>query len=449
MIKILINSYTCCPGMGSEQGMGWNWITSLVKTGEVELFVITEGEYRSQIEKTLSKGEGINEYGLTSGQIANMHFYWNPIGGDDEARCAEIRKMCWNQGDWRFYKYYREWQKKTADIAREVCSNEKIDVLHQLNMIGFREPGYLWQVSKETGIPLVWGPIGGLKKFPMAYASGLKMKAFNWLKNTITEWQIKNDRRVVETLKQASLLISSIPDSYETIKKYYGLESVIIPETGCFVETNTNRTINTNEHELGCETKTAVLGHSFGDKPYLNLMWVGKFDFRKRLDIALWALATVANPNVVLKVFGTGNEQQVEDAKRLAQRLGIENIVQFMGARPNDEVKAEMRKADAFLFTSVNEDTSTVVLEAVSNQLPVICFDCCGMAAVIDDKVGIKIPLSNPEQSVKDFAAAIERIYKDRELLAKMSENCKARAEELSWENKAQMMVDYYVKIIG
>lgn len=28
----------------------------------------------------------------------NLHFYWNPIGGKDEARCAEIRKMYWYQG---------------------------------------------------------------------------------------------------------------------------------------------------------------------------------------------------------------------------------------------------------------------------------------------------------------------------------------------------------------
>ena len=27
--------------------------------------------------------------------------YYNPVS-------KEIRKMCWNQGDWRFYKYYRE-----------------------------------------------------------------------------------------------------------------------------------------------------------------------------------------------------------------------------------------------------------------------------------------------------------------------------------------------------
>lgn len=45
---------------------------------------------------------------------------------------------------------------------------------------------------------------------------------------------------------------------------------------------------------------------------------------------------------------------------------------------------------------------------------------------------------------MKDFAAVIERIYKDRDLLARMSENCIARAQELSWENKAKEMVRLY-----
>mgnify|MGYP000217128983 CR=1 FL=1 len=58
----------------------------------------------------------------------------------------------------------------------------------------------------------------------------------------------------------------------------------------------------------------------------------------------------------------------------------------------------------SFLFTSVSEDTSTVVLEAISCQLPVLCFDACGFGYVINEKVGIKIPFSTPEQSIKDFA---------------------------------------------
>lgn len=403
--------------MGSEPGMGWNWITSLAHY--CTLHVITEGEYRPQIEEWMRQPE--NE------EVSrNIRFYYNPVS-------ERIRKMCWNQGDWRFYHYYKKWQQKTAEIAREICRKEQIDILHQLNMIGFREPGYLWKVSQETGIPFVWGPIGGLKQFPIAYATGssFKVRLFLRLKNFLNIWQLKHDKRVDQAFNQASLLVSSIKDSYLAIKKYKGLESVIIPETGTFPHT----------------------GKTFYEqrfmKDYLTIMWVGKFDFRKRLDlaIAITALATTANMKIVLKVFGSGNVKQQKEAEALVRRMGVEEIVQWMGNCPNELVTDEMRKADLFLFTSVNEDTSTVVLEAISNHLPVLCFDACGMSSVVTDDIGMKIPLSHPDQSVKDFAERIEYLYKHREVLTQMSENCRRRAEELSWERKAKEMISLYDQV--
>ena len=65
-----------------------------------------------------------------------MHFYYNPVS-------EEIRRMCWNQGDWRFYFHYNKWQQKTLAIAKQIIKEQNIDIVHQLNMIGFREPGYL------------------------------------------------------------------------------------------------------------------------------------------------------------------------------------------------------------------------------------------------------------------------------------------------------------------
>lgn len=436
MLRILINSYTCCPGMGSEQGMGWNWITSLAKTGKVELYVISEGEYASKVLETLesekrkekSEKSACDDYSWAE----RILFYWNPVD-------QSTREKCWNQGNWSFYPLYEKWQKKAAEIARNIikeleAKGERIDILHQLNMIGFREPGYLAEVSEETGIPLVWGPIGGLKMFPLAYAKdgGMKMLSFNWLKNTITKWQIKHHTRVVKTLRQSSALVSSIPDSYNAIKKYHGLESMVIPETGCSL--------------ASLEVKSEKRRVKSDNSP-LEILWVGKFDFRKRLDIALKTIALLKEKDVVLKVFGTGNEQQVADAQQLVRSLSIEDKVQFMGARSNDKVTEAMRNADVFFFTSVSEDTSTVVLEAVSNGLPVVCFDCCGMAAVIDEKVGKKVALTNPGQSVKDFASVISKLYNNRETLATMSANCAQRAEELSWENKAKKVVDIYKRL--
>ena len=412
MLKILINAYACSPGMGSEPGMAWNWVSNLAKF--CELYIITEGEFREKIEEVVPTLE----------QGKNMHFFYNPVS-------EEIRKMCWNQGDWRFYKYYKEWQWKTYLMAKDICKDEKIDVLHQLNMIGFREPGYLWKLSQENGVPFVWGPIGGLKQFPTAYLkeAGLKMQLFMRLKNFLNIWQLKHEKRVDEALKTAKLLISSIPDSYRALKKYKGLESIVIPETGCFLSED----ISTSRF----------------DTEEFHIMWVGKFDFRKQLPLALQAVALAKNPKLKLDVYGSGSVDQVEMAKNIAEELGISDLVIWHGNQQNDVVMEAMRKAQLFFFTSVNEDTSTVVLEAVSNRLPVVCFDACGMSAVIDDSVGRKIALSHPSQSAHDFARILNELEGNRALLKHLSENCKQRQMELSWEVKARKVVEEYKRIIG
>lgn len=412
MLKVLINAYACSPGMGSEPGMAWNWVVNLAKF--CELYIITEREFREKIEAVVPTLE----------QGGNMHFYYNPVSD-------EIRKMCWNQGDWRFYKYYRQWQWKTYLMAKDICEKEKIAVLHQLNMIGFREPGYLWKLSKENGVPFVWGPIGGLKQFPTAYlkGAGLKMQLFMRLKNFLNIWQLKHEKRVDEALKTARLLMSSIPDSYRALKKYKGLESMVIPETGCF---------------LSDDISTARF-----DNEEFHIMWVGKFDFRKQLPLALQAVALAKNPKLKLDVYGSGSVGQVEMAKRMGEELGISQQVIWYGNQKNDVVMEAMRKAQLFFFTSVNEDTSTVVLEAVSNRLPVVCFDACGMSAVIDASVGRKIALSQPSQSAHDFARILNELEGNRALLKQLSENCRQRQMELSWEVKARKVVEEYKRIVG
>ena len=49
MINVLINAYACSPNWGSEPGMAWNWISNLATY--CNLFVITEGEWKEEIEK--------------------------------------------------------------------------------------------------------------------------------------------------------------------------------------------------------------------------------------------------------------------------------------------------------------------------------------------------------------------------------------------------------------
>ena len=408
MLKVLINAYACSPDMGSEPGMGWNWCVNLAK--RCELYIITEGEFRDKIEAEVP----------TLPQGKSMHFYYNPVS-------EEIRRMCWNQGDWRFYRYYRRWQKSTADIARRICKDEKIDILHQLNMIGFREPGYLWQVSRETGIPFVWGPVDAKESFPMSYANGasLKTKLFLHLKNIITKCQLRHGRRVREAAKIASLLLSASSNSVSSFKKFMAIDSPLMNETGTYP-------LNESKEKID-------------DKQTFDILWVGKMDFRKQLSLAIRSVAAANHQDIRLHIVGGGDTRSYLHE---AETMGLADSCIVHGSVTHDEVLKLMRTSDLFLFTSVAEGTPHVVLEAIGCRLPVLCFDTCGQGDCVTDNVGIKIPLSNPQQSEKEFAEKIEYLYSHREVLAKMQANCVERAEELSWENKSVKMVEHYYKIV-
>lgn len=406
-MKILINAYACSPGMGSEPGMAWNWVSNLAKF--CELHIITEGEFREKIETVVPTLE----------QGGNMHFYYNPVS-------EEIRKMCWNQGDWRFYKYYREWQWKTYLMAKDICSKEQIDILHQLNMIGFREPGYLWKLSKENGVPFVWGPVDAKDKFPVAYLDGasIKTKFFMRLKNFLTGIQLRYSTRVKRAARQSSVVFSASSNSQRSFKKYFDIGSPLLNETGCYIQ------------ERPLMDKTG--------KETFDVLWVGKMDFRKQLGLALMSIGKAKSDKIILHIVGGGDAGQY---KSLAAELGIAEQCVWHGAVSHDEVQTIMQQSDVFLFTSVAEGTPHVVLEAIGNNLPVVCFDTCGQGDAINHNVGRKIPLSNPAQSVNDFARILNELERDRGLLKQLSVNCKQRQIELSWEEKAKTMVKWYEKL--
>lgn len=270
MLRILINAYAVCPNMGSEPGMGWNWCMNLAKYCDLE--IITEGEFRDKIETIVPI--------LPQGK--NMHFHYNPVSD-------EVRQMCWNQGDWRFYKYYKKWQWRTYQIAKSICESTHIDVLHQLNMIGFREPGYLWKLSKETDIPFVWGPVDAKDKFPVAYLQGasIKQKCFIRLKNAITILQLKHSHRVKAAANQASAVLAASDNSVRSMRKYLHVEPILMNETGCSLEGGKN--------------------HEWNNKQTFDLLWVGKMDFRKQLSIAIRAVAECNINNLRLCIVGGGD----------------------------------------------------------------------------------------------------------------------------------------------
>lgn len=405
MISVLINAYACGPDMGSEPGVGWKWVVYLAR--HCEVYVITEGEFKDNIEKALE----------LLPQKERIHFFYLPVSD-------KIRKMCWNQGDWRFYRHYRIWQKKALEVAYRIMQEHTIDIVHQLNMIGFREPGYLWKIDDR---PFIWGPIGGMNMFPESYLvkAGLRRTFLVKLKNRINTYQIRHHGRVKKALRRADGLISAIPEAREGIKTYHGRDSYLISETGC-------------------EVKGDMPDRSRDKKEdAFHILWVGRFLYSKQLELALYSIAEVKHlPGLKFHIIGDGSRR--EYYKNIARRLHLDDVCVWHGKIPNQEVHRQMRQSHLFFFTSVSEATSTVVLEALENHLPVLCFNTCGFGAVVDGSVGEKIELSDPACSVVEFGRKIEYLYYHREEMEWKSGNCHRKVVALSWEEKANQVLAIY-----
>lgn len=403
MLNILINAYACAPHKGSEPGMAWNWIINLAN--HCQLYVITEGEFRDQIEEAM----------VELPQSANIKFYYNPID-------PEIRKMCWNQGDWRFYYYYRRWQRTTLEIAKRIVSEHSVDVLHQLNMVGYREPGMLWKIDN---IPTVWGPIGGFGGIPFSFLSLYKpldaLKQF--VKDSINKIQIFSPY-ILKAIKRTDLLIACNSIAKKSLQRFRQDEVVVIGEVGSFNEKKERITDFSHENPL-------------------IVTWIGKDDSRKALKLALEVFEGLEKYAIELHVIGVDLKTSLyKNQNRLAN-------VTFHGWMSLDQVHGFLERSNVFLFPSLFEASGTVVLESLSNGVPVLCHDTCGQGDIIDDTCGIKVPMVNPRYSVAGFTAAILRLYNDRELLNRLSSGATKKSQKLTWEKKVIKMVELYKKAIA
>ena len=108
----------------------------------------------------------------------------------------------------------------------------------------------------------------------------------------------------------------------------------------------------------------------------------------------------------------------------------------------------DVKSPDIFFFTSVHDATSTVVPEAISAGLPVVCHDMRGFGIIVDDKIGRKIQPKDPETSAREFAKVIEELEAHRNIVRQLSAGCIERQREISWEANAKKMVLQYEKAI-
>jgi len=408
--KILISAYACSPYKGSEPGVGWGFVAELSKHHDLWV-IVEEVFFREHIERFINENPG---------SMKSVNFYFIPA-----IRKPLLRKL-WPPS---FYYFYRQWHRDAFDLAVRLSMEVKFDVVHQLTMVGFREPGYLWRL----GIPFVWGPVGGIGLFPWRFLPTLGLKgAIYYLAYNLLNWlQVRFYSRPKKAACIADIgLIAATPENQMGAAQYWGNKKAsLISEVG--------------------------LPSMYASKPclrepnqHLHIIWAGQHTPGKALNLGLEALAGLSKTQKWhLHVLGEGESSH--KWKNLAADLGIEERITFYGWLPRDEALRMMQKGHLMLISSLRDLTSTVTIEALAQGLPIVCLDHCGFSDVVNERCGIKVAVTSPTAAIKDLRDAISRLEADESFRRELALGALERARNFSWETKVTALNRIYSEVIA
>jgi glycosyltransferase involved in cell wall biosynthesis len=178
----------------------------------------------------------------------------------------------------------------------------------------------------------------------------------------------------------------------------------------------------------------------------VTLLWAGRLEPTKGLVVAIRALAKCKNIQTRLLVAGSGIERA--RMEELTRELNLTDRVEFLGRIPHEDMPALFQRCDAFVFTSMRDTSGAVVLEAMAHGLPIITLNHQGMRAFIPEDAALKIPVTTPEQIIRDFAVAIDTLVSNPDSMHKMSKASSVFANEQTWPRRAEMMNALYGELV-
>jgi glycosyltransferase involved in cell wall biosynthesis len=412
-MKILISAYALSPYKGSEFSVGWNTITQLARFHTIWVLY---GASDNHMGDTGS----LKNY-LKNHSVAGVTF----IKVEPTTLAKRINSLNKFGLSWFFYFAFYLWQKRAYLKAKELVDSVDIDVVHQLNPIGFREPGFLWKLNK----PFVWGPIGGTHfvKLRLFKKNSYKAKLKFLIKNKLTEFQLKFSRRVSLAMHRADAVIASTGIDKEQIFEFFNKESYHFPENGIVKEPYLNAT-------------------KFPIKGQLQLVWSGSIEHRKNLEMCLIAVSKIKSKNWKLNILGIG--PLITKMQNLAEALAIgENII-WHGHLERREAIQIMADSHLHLITSVNEANSTVLFEAMTYGVPTLTLDHCGMADVVCDKCGIKIEIDSYREIINSIVFHLNQVLENPSILADLSKGTVECAKNYTWNKRLTKLNEIYCKAI-
>lgn len=165
-----------------------------------------------------------------------------------------------------------------------------------------------------------------------------------------------------------------------------------------------------------------------------SILAIGNLDryIHKGFDNLLIIAAEVfkSNPDWKLRIIG-GGDDGFQILKNLIRKYGIENQVELMGFRT--DIKQLMAGSEIFILSSRHEGLPLVLIEAMSQRMACISYNCIsGPSDIITNDVnGILVP----DQDIDVMILKLKQLMNDKILRERLRNNSTLDLQKFSIEN--------------
>ncbi len=373
-MKILLSAFECNPLFGSDLYVGWSWVSNMAKINDV--YVLLRKDHKPYIDSYCSKN--------VVEKIENIHFiylkssnFWGKIIYKFNKQFAVVGQ-------------YYIWQKLAYKTAYKLHKTEHFDIAHVVSIADFRFPGYLWKLE----IPYIFGPVGGAQETPDSLKFYIKGHEKSERFRTFMNRFLIGLPNYKKALTAADIIYCSNIETENVISRCIGTQEL-------------HKIYRLTELGIGdsyLEARKNLL-HTQSDK--VHILVSGRLIYRKGIELLLDVVEKI-NTKIpfIVDIYGEGEQSDFLKAKNY--KLGLENTIFFHGKISFVEMQEKYKEADIYCLPSLRETTGTSVFEAMANKLPVIALNQNGVKDIVEDDCGILIHISNREQIIREFAAALK-----------------------------------------
>ena len=187
----------------------------------------------------------------------------------------------------------------------------------------------------------------------------------------------------------------------------------------------------------------------FGPKLRFESIWAiscSRLSNWKRIDRMLYAISYCKKEKVDCQLIVAGDGPEKKNLEKLVMKLGIEDLIVWMGAVSHDEIWGLMNVANIFMITNDVTNRCNPLFEAAWATLPVVSVKDSSTSDLLKHKSNA---LLSDKNNNEDLGRNLAILCENRTLREKMKVKQKKMAESFwTWEERMKTEVAELEKLI-